>query len=292
MDSSLLQDIAWVIPDRVDMGQPRFSSPVEPKPVATIWTRTRLSRVTTIHHGSSHSSLTDHGRHCMGHPSQSHPPPQWTSSTLSIYSSSLRLRPTILLLEKTKTNLFPHLEKTVRILFHLISFLHPDLPTVAKTSRYTLYFHSFPTPVAEKWTYSPLGDLSIPLKNLIYTSVKKYLFLTFFIRSVIFVIFTVYPIFPKMTNSPFFAISTIFAKIPIFLLFTKIPKIPKFGVYPKNGQNWEFLEIGDFGGILENGLFQGIPQNAQNSQNWGFWEIPQKWQFWVRPRKSRQERLM
>ena len=61
--------------------------------------------------------------------------------------------------------------------------------------------------------------------------------------------------------------------------FPKIPKIAKIRVYPKNGQNWEILENGLFGGIPKNGQNQGIPQNAQNGQKWGFWEIPQKWCF-------------
>lgn len=144
-------------------------------------------------------------------------------------------------------NIFPHYDKTERNLFHLISFYSSDLPTAVKTTKYTSVFHSFHTVYDKMSVFTPWGDLSTPLKKVNILTVKKTPFLTFSPRSVIFVIFTVYPIFTKWQFSPFFHNCGKSPKIP---LFPKYPKMPKMGFsrkYPKMakiGISWKmgFLE--------------------------------------------------
>lgn len=251
----------------------------------------------------SRSWSRSHGRHCMtwspnlqshSPPLQSRPPSQWTPSptpttqpfTLHLYDYDWRM----FTLEKTERNIFPHYDKTERNLFHLISFYSSDLHTVVKTTKYTSVFHSFHTVYDKMSVFTPLGDLSTPLKKVNILTVKKTLFLTFSPRSVIFVIEnTRFPkpcYFYSIPNFHKMAIFTLFSqlwKITQNTTFPKIPKNVKNGVFqemPQNGQNWDILENGVFGRIPKNGQNQGIPQNAQKWQKWGFPGNTQKWQFW------------
>lgn len=177
-------------------------------------------------------------------------------------------------------NIFPHYDKTERNLFHLISFYSSDLPTAVKTTKSTSVFHSFHTVYDKMSVFTPWGDLSTPLKKVNILPVKKTPFLTFSPRSVIFVIFTIYPIFTKWQFSPFLHD---YGKQPKIPLFPKYPKMPKMGIsgkcpkMAKIGKSWKMAFLG---GSPKMTKIRVYPQNAQKCQKWGFPGNTQKWQFW------------